>query len=586
MSWLINGLLSIAGHVVTFMMTIIGDFVGLITKSLFTYVVLPILTHTVFSPFNLAHGTPVGDAAAHVWGFMGLASAGVALLMLVYAAFMQMTGSISGQHSWKEVGGGVLVWLVVLVAGWTFLNLLLHISDVATTAMASGLVLKNGQPGADLTFLFGGSTKTVMDLGSAGGAVFTALLWPLSGLLMAALALWAVGVWLMRQVDLVMYAGFLPIAAALSIGGNRTLFKTIWSEAMGAVFSQLAMATIFWIGFQFINPHAPPSTSLWVEIKEVGLMITTFTLAARAPQLLGRLTGHQSVGSGHILAGMAGGYLAGRGLAAAANITPAGQAVAMAMQGREAKSQAQVMSWAGREPLGQRIGKALGNTKTGQAVKSSVGSAKQAFGESKVGQAMAKATAPGTVGGNVARAGGHVARTVAKPVQSAASMMYQPMSTLGHAAAEGRAWSSPHGQPAAMNQAAEASMATATLGVEGAARFYGGVKNGEDLHSGHIEQLGEMMHANIQPLYQKADGSMEALSFQQGDELVKRGQAKRAVDAQGQNLYHVDYGQASWQGGYYKTMKNIPVNYNAPPRRFTMKNASGGPLKGHPGVTT
>lgn len=527
MSWLINSLGALAGDIVTHViLPVLGTLMNGILQAVVTQLVLPILQATVFAPFSLAPHTAVGAAALKVWATMGFLSAGVALAMLAFAAFSRMAFALGGAKSWAEIGEGLAIWTAVLVGGWTFLNLLLGISNAGTRALVASVSHSINQIFAANGLALGGA--------ASAAAVFTTLLWPISGLLLVGLLLWAVGVWLMRQVDLVLYAGLLPVTAALGIGGNTGPFKWAWSEAMGAVFNQLAMALVLWVGAQFVTalPHHPTVAQ---QFKDLGLAATTFTLAARAPQLLANITGHRSAGAGHVLAGMALGYLGGRGLAAAARMTPAGQAVAMAAEGRMAHARAQVTGWAGRPSVAERLKQSSLGRAVSQRVGGAAGAARDAVAHSRLGQAaqaFAEAHPTATqIARNTGSIAGRALAGAARPLQTAASFAYQPMATLGHLASRGVANASPEGPSGLMEKSRSATVYMAQYGVEAAAKKYFGGESGATTQEG-IAQLGHLVNARI-------------TRNDQGD-------------------YQPTFAQGAWQGALYHStrtsvLKNIPV---------------------------
>ena len=530
MNWMLNGLLGATSLVISVIFKIIGSFMDIIAKGLLK-LASDILGATIFRPFTLFTGshtlTTVGTVTNEVWATLATISAGVALVMVLMGVFSRhMLTGLNGQQSWTEIGEGLTVWMAVLAGGWGFLNLLLGISNAATHALVGSI----NTIVPLITQLHG--TTSMTGVGAGVATVFTRLLWPLSAILMAALLIWAVGVWLMRQVDLVLYAGLLPLMAAIGIGGNKTPFKWAWSETLGAVFNQLAMAFIMWIGFLFLSQES--HSTLVGQFVEILLAITTFMLVARAPQILGHITGHQSAGGSHLIAGMATGYLAGKGLQAAAKATPMGQAVGKAMEGQTARSAAKVTSWAGRASVGER----LGNTKMGQRVKdwahTTAESAKGAVANSAVGQqAAAFAEAHPTIAGGVkglGHVGGQIAKGATAPVRTAASMLYQPMTTLGRMSSRGQADSSMQGPAGTMAVAAEATMFMAEHGVHAAAQRYFAGDNGAVTQES-ITQLGQMTNARI----------------------------STPDPAQGRPDYGVEFAQGAWQGQLYQNTIKSPL---------------------------
>ncbi|MCY0880547.1 MAG: hypothetical protein OWS74_00990, partial [Firmicutes bacterium] len=378
MQWLLSALGHAVGTVVGLFFSIIGFAFSIMARALVQFLVRPLLMHTIFSPLTLGPGTAAGHAAAIVWATGAAVSGAVALAYLLSAIFQRLALSWTGSKSWGELAEGLAVWAAVLVGGWATLNLLLHIANLATQALAAA---------TDRGILHTLSTQwAVSGLAGYAAVVFNDLIWPFGALALAALVIWCVGVWIMRQVDLVLYAGLLPVLAALGVGGHKAPFKWAWSEAMGAVFNQLAMAVVLWIGNLLlagpagVHVHLSGGAAVLQQVKDLLLAGTTFLLAARAPQLLANITGHRSAGASHVLTAAALGYLGGRGVLTAARMTRTGQALSRAIEGREQRAQAGATAWAGRPSVGTRL------ARTGSAVA-------QALAGTPVGAAAQRATA-------------------------------------------------------------------------------------------------------------------------------------------------------------------------------------------------
>lgn len=221
-----------------------------------------------------------------------------------------------------------------------------------------------------------------------------------------------------------------------------------------------------------------------------------------------------------------------------------GQAVGRAMEGQQARAAAKVTSWAGRSTVGEKIG----NTGVGQRVKNwahtTTESAREAVANSAVGQKVAAFADANPGVANAAKSMGHVVgqgvKGAVRPVQTAASMVYQPMTTLGRAASQGRADSSMQGPAGTMNTAAEATMFMAEHGVHATAQRYFAGDNGA-VTQDSLAQLGQMTNAHI----------------------------VAPNPAQGRTDYGVEFAQGSWQGQLYRdTMKSplqqIPTTVQKP----------------------
>lgn len=569
MQWLIQGLTTASHYVVTLLLSVVGEALNLVVGSLIKLLILPLLNATIFNPFTLASGTVVGNAAAVVWGLMASVSAGVALVMVTFGAFSRMGLSWGQRRSWSELTQGLAVWFMILVGGWTFLNMLLGISNTATQALIAGVK-------TTLPIIF---AKSGLAVGAtlAGASLFVDLLWPLSGLVIVGLLLWAIGVWLMRQVDLVLYAGLLPLMAALGINGNNAPFKWAWSEAMGAVFNQLAMAFTLWMGCQFLTHvplHATSGTTpvLLDQFYALFLAGTTFTLTARAPRLLAHITGHQTAGSGHLLTGMALGYLGGRGLEKAWKGSKMGQASIMASEGKEANARAQVTNMAGRPSLGERfqqtgVGQGVSNWGRGVAQNMADGLANTSFGQHAQVAAVQHPKLAKIVK-NTGAIGVNGVKAMARPVQTAASFAYQPLSTMGHMAAEGVADSHPLGPQGTMARSQEATVFMAEHGVEAAAAHYFGGDQGVATQEG-IQQLGHLVNAgSFERMYQNPH-SGEIHQAKMG-EAAPEGFMPLFDQKNGAPMYETKFAGGAWQQAVYQktqqsVLQNIPVMTPASP---------------------
>ena len=603
MSWLINQLGNIGAAIFKAVMAITGYFADKIVTFVLQTIVLPVLNNTIFKPFSITNQPhSVGGVLLGVWETLAVISAMVALTMLVFAVFSHMAGNIGGRKSWGEVAEGLMVWLIVLVGGWTFLNLLVQISNAGTQAL-------KGSIDASAIALFSTHVNTATSAMSTTMVIWTDLMSPLVLLLMGALALWAAGVWLMRQIDLVLYGGLLPLTAALGINGNKTPFKWAWSEAMGAVFNQLAMAFILWVGFSFISPSgtgtaaaaaASGSASIDTQFVRILLAITTFTLAARAPQILANLTGHHNAGSGHLLAGMALGYMGAKGFGAAAKMSPAGQAVSMAVQGRQGTAAATAMGWSGRPSMGDRVK----NSAVGQAVSQKMSQMGYAARNSKAGQAVSQAASDmaeahptlARAAKGAAGAAGSAARTVSKPLRTAASMAYQPMATLGNMAAGGAAASmathgvgssAPEHSRATMAQSQAATMSLAQDGVEATGRRLAGSDPAASLDDG-IAQAANLTNSSISRLYEHP-GTGAQMQVPVNPTAIKQATAqgyKPVINPQtGQGVYQTQFAKGSWQGTLYDKMqtsvlKNIPHAENTQANYYNGSYGSSNPTSG------
>ena len=429
----------------------IGFILTELAKAVFSIVTM-LLKLTIFKPFTLtpaANGSNiVAGAAETVWTFMAALSVAVALIALVWAAFTNTWGSIAGRSQfarsgWADVLEGVGIWLLVLIGGYGFLGMLLD----ATNAVTTGFV------NLAMSYQFQSVNAATLGAGVVA-AILTNWLWPSMLLILAGFMVWAVVVWVMRMVDLVVYTGLLPLTAAFAITGNKQAWQWNWSEAMGAVFSQVAMAIMWWIAWLFIGGKlVHVNGSFGNDVVRLLMGLAAMTLVAKAPQMLQSITGHRHAGVGGLAMAAAGGYMVGRAAMTAAKITPLGQAAGKMTEAVAQRSQNKLNQWADKGPIGsgpvatalsgmvggglQRavaagrhvLGGAL-NTQTGQTVTSGA----QQLWSTVANRAPGVAQAARTVGSGTARAASTVSGAVSRRASSATSMVLQPSRALGQAA--------------------------------------------------------------------------------------------------------------------------------------------------------
>lgn len=441
----------------------IGFILTELAKAVFSILTV-LLKLTIFKPFSLtpaANGSNVvAGAAEKVWIFMAALSVGVAFVALLWASFTNVWGSFAGRSqfarsAWADVLEGVGIWLLVLMGGYGFLSMLLD----TVNAVTLGLVHLAMQ------YQFQSVNGATVGAGIIG-AILTEWLWPSMLLVLAGFMIWAVIVWVMRMVDLVVYTGLLPVTAALAITGSKQAWQWNWAEAQGAVFSQVAMAVMWWIAWLFIGGNlVDVNGSFGNDIVRLLMGLAAMTLVAKAPQMLQSITGHRHAGVGGMMMAAAGGYMLGRGAISAAKMTPLGQAVGKMGNATTEKSQNKLNQWADKAPLGsgpmgsalaglaggglqkaaQAGKKVLGgmmNTSTGQVVS---GAARQMW-------AGLESTTPG-VAGAMRSAGASVAsgaRTAGASASSAAAgaarTVLQPNRSLGQTALRSDALAADYGR--------------------------------------------------------------------------------------------------------------------------------------------
>lgn len=460
---------------------------------LMTYVVIPLLKLTLFNPVTLTGSSVVGQAAGWFWRFSAAASGAVALLGLTWGWFLSLITS-AGEHprdprAFLDAG---IIYGLVLFGGYLFLRTLLGIANNVTTALVNQ---------SFTVAAFNTNHATGVAVGLIGG--LSALLYPASILVAAGAILYAVVVWIMRQVDLIFYVGMLPLTAALMFTGNRKAFDWNWNEAVGAVLSQLAMVLVWFVALKVMTsggrsffplpPTAAHPAAFGRELMTTLLGIGLLLMVSKAPQLLQNVTGHQTAGVMGMAVGMAVGSMAARGARTAIGMTPAGQAVEQAVKGRQEKAKETVAGWGDRKSLGEKVAgsntgkrvsaaahglsERVSESRPAQAARAAVGSARaglermQEWGDEAAGGVPGDVlrAVGGAIGGS-ARIAGDVTKGAAGIVRTTGSMAYQPRATLGQMARRAQG----QGALSAYNaETAQMRSEVDTVGLETAARRRG-----------------------------------------------------------------------------------------------------------------
>ncbi len=506
MPWPLSLLTNAATWIATLFAKVIGQTLLAGLTALLQHVVIPLLRATLFHPFSLTGRGFVATVMGEVWHFMVIASAGVALASLLWGVFRRIGGSAMGSRlAWAEVAEGLGMYALVLVGGYAFLAALLSAANAVTVSL---LTVTQGYLSVLTHPSFGTAAATL------ASAVLVYLFYPLVGIALAAVLLWAVVQWLMRQVDLIFYGGLLPITAALSLSGNKTAFAWAWQETMGALFTQLSMAVAWWVAWLALSAGAGTGTTMAApgpaaamavhlmafqrgpsgglapvsffggsfSLLHLAVGIVAFTLVGRAPQMLQNITGHQHAGVAGLAMGVAAGGLLSRAGRSVAGATPAGAAITQAVRARQAGAEATAARWGAGRSVGQSVGVAgawATKTRPGQAVREA-GAAAFSRGRSAVARAVNRLPTglaqnihgAGRIAAGTARGLGSAATWTARSrggraVRSAASLAYQPRRTLG--AMLNTSYST--GAAARyVTQGAQASAITGTLGAEEARR--------------------------------------------------------------------------------------------------------------------
>ncbi|MCL6595824.1 MAG: hypothetical protein K6V73_06375 [Firmicutes bacterium] len=403
------------------------------------YLATALLSATVFNPESLTGKGVVASAASEFWKVSALVSVGVALFGLAWGSFTRALSQMSPKpRDMTEVFEAATVYVAVFLAGYPFLAMFLGLANRVTTTMVAAASALNG-----------GSNHITLGIFAGAATVLGALLYPTSLLVIAALLLWACVSWVMRMVDLIFYVGLLPVTAALTFTGNKNAFEWNFSEAVGAILTQMAMAIAWYVAWLiFSTPGGSPIVRLFVGIGAIALV-------TRAPGMLQQIVGHRTAGVAGLALGVAAGSLLSREARSAARMSPMGAALSEMGRQRQERAKAAAMRWAqgpsvGERLAGTRLGKAVsgGLKSAASGLSSAASGAAERAGEAWQGLkstamaadpvlfgAMAAAETGARAAGAGAKAVAPIAYAGAKPViqaaRTAASLAYQPRVTLG-----------------------------------------------------------------------------------------------------------------------------------------------------------
>lgn len=462
MSWLWGSIFPHATTLLQALLGLIGNAFDGLVHVVFQLVDY-LLKNTLFKTYSLTGGKNdiVATVAGEVWRAMVGLSGGVALASLLWAAFSGHVGSIAGKRTsamrstWGDTADGLVIYVLTIVGGYAFLSMLLGVANTMTTSLfnASSSLSQSIQNPA---------------LGATLGIAVLILLYfflPLTLLLMAGLIIWVVAQWLMRIVDLVFYTGLLPVTAALAITGNKNAFQWNWTEAQGAVFSQLAMAVAWWIAMLFfqapfgsthnLSAHSS-SGQIGAYFMHMLLGMAALVLVGKAPQMLQSITGHRSAGVAGLALGMMGASMATRAARGALGMSTGGAFLGQMARGAQSKATDKVGGWANNKSVGEMFS----NTALGKGMKGlssaamsmaggAIGGVAQKIGGSSAMQGLRSSvgnvvhsspeltalTSAGRVVAPHARSMAHTAGAAARSgigaARTAASMTYQPRVTMG-----------------------------------------------------------------------------------------------------------------------------------------------------------
>ncbi len=485
--WLFGGLTGVLTTFVQWIFSLGGAIFGWLLAGALQYIVEPLLKATIFDTYGLTGTGLVATVAGDVWRFMLGVSAAVALAGLVYGALSGQFGKISGKGgtfaSHGDVLDGLFIYVTTVVGGYYFLSLLLNVANSVT----------NGLFGVSKGLLNVVAHNPVVASTATGAAVVAyEFFLPVTGLVLAGVLVWLVFTWLSRMVDIIFYVGVLPLTAALAITGNKRAFQWNFAEAQGAIFSQLAMAVMWWIAALLLGSPVPtnayttatgalavqssPSlasqvaqalhsyggavvthaastagmSSISASILHLALGIVAMAMVSRAPQMLQSITGHQYAGVASMAMGVAAGSLMAGAARGAIGMSTGGQFLGQLKMGQEDKAKAKVASWG--QP-GASVGERFSNTALGKKLGAAssaamsfaadkAGNVAETIGGSKAGQyakGVGQAFATGTTAGvgitSAARAVAPHARRLGRAgvgaARTAASMVYQPRTTMG-----------------------------------------------------------------------------------------------------------------------------------------------------------
>lgn len=386
-----------------------------------------LLKLTVFHPETLSGPSAgiVGTVAAELFKIMGGASVGVALVATLWYAFGMHLTMLSGKdRAWTELLELGLVWMLMLLGGFAFVSAMLTLNDAFVASLLSGSSafissLHNGLA-ALIAGLLAGTAITLL------GGIF----WFLAlGVIVVFLA-WAVITWAYRTFELILFTSFLPVTAALRISGFRNAFDWNLREVMGAVFSQAAMAVVWYTTMAILGTSTLSSNAFVAggqQLVEILLAVVGFYSMAKAPSWIQQIIGNQSAGLGSIAAGAFVGATASRAASGLMKATPAGIATEQALGALRARTEGNMAQKAAGPSVGERL------SPTMQALG---GVAEYLGGGINMGGGLSASTAGHMLAssplGQAVGKGAHWAANTAPAtgLRTAGSMVYQPRLTM------------------------------------------------------------------------------------------------------------------------------------------------------------
>jgi hypothetical protein len=161
-------------------------------------------------------------------------------------------------------------------------------------------------------------------------------------LLMAIFIIWAILVWLGRQIELIFWMALWSPTAALSLADPRQkYFEYVKNQLVGVIFTQALMALGIYLVLVIhstLNVSALGAQGMSAFVAGLvnwGLVAAGFWLVTRIPRFWQEVQGHSSSG-GHEMAAIAGGYMLGRMGSAVMGMTKGGQKLGGWMDHRKA----------------------------------------------------------------------------------------------------------------------------------------------------------------------------------------------------------------------------------------------------------
>ncbi len=386
-----------------------------------------LLRLTVFHPETLQGPSAgiIGTVAAELFKVMGGVSVGVALVAILWYAFGMHLTMLSGKdRAWTELLELGLVWMLMLLGGFAFVNAMLTLNDAFVASLLSG-------SSALISELHNGLAVLISGL-FAGTAIFAlgGVFWFLAlGVIVVFLA-WAVITWAYRTFELILFTAFLPVTAAIRISGFRNAFDWNLREVMGAVFSQAAMAVVWYATMALLGTSTLSSNAFvqgGQELVQILLAVVGFYSTAKAPSWIQQIIGNQSAGLGSIAAGAFVGATASRAASGLMKATPAGIATEQALGALKARTEGSLAQKAASPTVGERLSPTM--QKLGNAVEYLGGGINVGAGLSAAtaGHMLASSPLGQTVGKGV-HWGASTAPATA--LRTAGSMLYQPRLTM------------------------------------------------------------------------------------------------------------------------------------------------------------